>query len=69
MDRKGISVHSHEFGGPRLIHLPGVAVPDEESSQLGGAHAERSLPPIVSSEAVVITPVQLTPVQFFPLCT
>jgi hypothetical protein len=61
-DRKGIDVQAHQFGGPRLIHLFGVVVPDEETSQPADGDPDRPLPPIVESDAVVITPVQLIPV-------
>lgn len=64
VDRRGVAVQAREFGKPRLISAP----PKQDASS-GETPPDGGLPPIVSSGAVVITPVQLTPVCPLPLAS
>lgn len=57
VDRRGVTVQAHEFGKSRLISAP---LSRDESGD--GTPSDGDLPPVVSSGAVVITPVQLVPV-------
>ncbi|KAK9908066.1 hypothetical protein WJX75_002371 [Coccomyxa subellipsoidea] len=56
VDRRGVAVQAREFGKPRLI-----SAPPKQDAGSGETPADGILPPLVSSGAVVITPVQLYP--------
>ncbi|BDA45073.1 probable zinc phosphodiesterase ELAC protein 2 [Coccomyxa sp. Obi] len=56
VDRRGVAVQAHEFGKPRLI-----SAPQSRDLSSDGTPSNGGLPPVVSSGAVVITPVQLMP--------
>lgn len=58
VDRRGVAVQARVFGKPRLIS----ASPKQDACA-AGTPSNDGLPPIVSSGAVVITPVQLVPVR------
>ena len=62
VDRRGVAVQAREFGKPRLI-----SAPPKQDAGSGETPADGILPPLVSSGAVVITPVQLYPVCLLPL--
>lgn len=62
VDRRGVTVQAREFGKPRLI-----SAPPKQDARSGETAPDGGLPPVVSSGAVVITPVQLTPVCLPPL--
>jgi len=62
IDRRGVSVHAHEFGKAKLIQ----ARPDQDA-HVAEMPSDGGLPPIVESPAVVITPVQLMPVSQLPV--
>lgn len=62
VDRRGVAVQAREFGNPLLI-----SAPPKQDAGSGETAPDGGLPPVVSSGAVVITPVQLTPVCLLPL--